>query len=112
MPDPTDIQRDLLALAADLKRLEAEYTKYFAGSTKRPPWETRARIESTIKRWSRGTITGTSDRFRFEALQSRFQSLAELWDRALRAKEEGRPLPFGQSERRAAPGRGNRGAKD
>jgi hypothetical protein len=106
MPEPTDIQRDLQALAADLKRLEGEYTKYFAGTTKRPPRETRARVESTIRRWTRGTITGTSDRFRFETLQSRFQTLAELWDRALRAKEEGRPLPFAQPEPKAPPGRG------
>jgi len=94
MPELTDIQRDLLALAADLKRLEAEYTMFFAGRIKRPPWETRGRVDATIKRWSRGQITGTSDRFRFEMLQSRFQSLIDLWDRALRAKDEGRPGPF------------------
>jgi hypothetical protein len=96
MPELTDIQRDLLALAADLKRLEAEYTMFFAGRIKRPPWETRGRVEATLKRWSRGHIPGTSDRFRFEMLQSRFQSLVDLWDRALRAKEEGRPGPFAQ----------------
>jgi hypothetical protein len=96
MPELTDIQRDLLALAADLKRLEAEYTMFFAGRIKRPPWETRGRVEATLKRWSRGQIPGTSDRFRFEMLQSRFQSLIDLWDRALRAKEEGRPGPFAQ----------------
>ena len=31
MAELTDVQRDLLALAADLKRLEAEYTMFFAG---------------------------------------------------------------------------------
>jgi hypothetical protein len=101
MPELTDIQRDLLALTADLKRLEAEYTMFFAGRSKRPPWQTRGRVEATIKRWSRGQIPGTSDRFRFEMLQSRFQSLADLWDRALRAKEEGRPGPFAQPAQKA-----------
>jgi hypothetical protein len=101
MPELTDIQRDLLALTADLKRLEAEYTMFFAGRSKRPPWETRGRVEATIKRWRRGQIPGTSDRFRFEMLQSRFQSLADLWDRALRAKEEGRPGPFAQPVQKA-----------
>ncbi len=101
MPELTDIQRDLLALTADLKRLEAEYTMFFAGRSKRPPWETRGRVEATIKRWRRGQIPGTSDRFRFEMLQSRFQSLADLWDRALRAKEEGRPGPFAQPAQKA-----------
>jgi hypothetical protein len=105
MPELTDIQRDLLALTSDLKRLEAEYTMFFAGRSKRPPWETRGRVEATIKRWSRGQITGTSDRFRFEMLQSRFQSLADLWDRALRAKEEGRPGPLAQPAQQAATAR-------
>ena len=35
------------------------------------------------------------DRFRFETLQSRFQKFIDLWDRGLRAREEGRPGPFG-----------------
>jgi hypothetical protein len=94
MAELTDIQRDLEALAADLKRLEAEYNMFFAGRLPRPPWQTRGRVEATIKRWDRGQIQGTGDRFRFEMLQSRFQSLADLWDRGLRAREEGRPGPF------------------
>ena len=105
MAELTDIQRDLLALAADLKRLEAEYTMFFSGRLKRPPWETRGRVESMVKRWGRAHITGTSERFRFEMLQSRFQSLVDLWDRAMRAKEEGRPGPFAQSAPPAAAAR-------
>src|SRR5919108_5299790 len=89
-----DIQHDLQALAADLKRLEAEYNMFFSGRLPRPPWETRGRVEATIKRWDRAHIQGTGDRFRFEMLQSRFQVLADLWDRGLRAREEGRPGPF------------------
>jgi hypothetical protein len=91
MPELSDIQRDLLALAADLKRLEGDYGAFFAGRASRLPWETRARVEATIKRWGRGTIQGTGDRFRFEMLQVRFRSLANLWERSMRTKEEGRP---------------------
>ena len=98
MPEPTDLQRELTVLAADLKRLEAEYTMFFAGRSPRPPWETRRRVETLLRQWGRGETPGTADRFRFEALQSRFQSLVELWDRALRAKEEGRPGPLVPSE--------------
>jgi hypothetical protein len=94
MAESTDIQQDLQALGADLKRLEGEYAMFFSGRLARPPWETRARVESTIKRWARGHISATSDRFRFQMLQSRFQSLKDLWDRALRAREEGRSGPF------------------
>ena len=94
MPEPTELQKDLLTLAADLKRLEAEYNMFFAGRLPRPPWETRGRVAALIKRWDRGHITGTADRFRFEMLQSRFQSLTDLWDRGQRAREDGRPGPF------------------
>ena len=104
MPEPTDLQKELLALAADLKRLEAEYNMFFAGRLPRPPWETRGRVEAMIKRWDRGQIQGTADRFRFETLQSRFQTMIDVWDRGLRAREEGRSGPFAQ---RKTAGRGD-----
>jgi hypothetical protein len=94
MSDETDIKKDLMALEADLKRLEAEYNMFFAGRLPRPPWETRGRVQALIKRWDRGYIQGSGDRFRFETLQTRFQKFTELWDRGLRAREEGRPGPF------------------
>lgn len=103
MAEPPDFQRDIQALTADLKRLEAEYNMFFAGRLPRPPWETRGRVEALFKRWDRGRVEGTADRFRFEALQSRYQSLVELWDRGLRAREEGRPGPFAAPPPKARP---------
>jgi hypothetical protein len=94
MAELTDLQKDLLTLAADIKRLESEYNMFFAGRLPRPPWETRGRVEALIKRHDRGHITGTADRFRFEMLQSRFQKMVEVWDRGLRAREDGRAGPF------------------
>ena len=96
MAELTDVQRDLELLAADLKRLEGEYNMFFSGRLPRPPWETRGRVQALIKRYDRGASLSTGDRFRFEMLQSRFQSLLELWDRGLRSREEGRPGPFAQ----------------
>jgi hypothetical protein len=103
MAEPTDLQKELAALAADLKRLEAEYNMFFAGRLPRPPWETRGRVEATIKRWDRGHIQGTADRFRFEMLQSRFQTMVDVWDRGLRAREDGRPGPFAAPPKKAPP---------
>ena len=93
MSDP-DIQKDLNQLASDLKQLEAEYNMFFAGRLPRPPWETRKRVEAMLKRWDRRRIDSSGDRFRFQSIQSRFASFADLWDRGLRAREEGRPGPF------------------
>jgi len=78
-----------------MKRLEAEYNMYFSGRLPKPPWETRSRVEGLIKQFDRGYIQNYGDRFRFNTLQSRFAMFVELWDRGLRAREEGRPGPFG-----------------
>ena len=103
MAEPTEVQRDLLTLEAELKRLEAEYNMFFSGRAKRPPLETRGRVEAMVKRWDRGHIDAAADRFRFQTLQARFQKFADLWDRGLRAREEGRPGPFAHPAPRTAP---------
>jgi hypothetical protein len=91
----TSIDRDLQRLEVDLKQLEAEYNMFFSGRLPKPPWETRARVEALVKQYDRGHITNTGDRFRFLTLQSRYAAFIDLWDRGLRAREEGRPGPFG-----------------
>ena len=99
MSEQTDLQKDLTDLTADIKRLEAEYNMFFAGRLPRPPWETRNRVDAMIKRYDGGQLTSTADRFRFEMLQTRFQKMLEVWDRGMRAKEEGRSGPFNARSR-------------
>ncbi len=94
---PSETERDLQRLESELKRLEAEYTMFFAGRLPKPPWETRARVDALVKQYDRTPIRNTGERFRFESLQSRYASLVELWDRGLRSREEGRGGPFGQA---------------
>ncbi len=91
---PTELDRELTHLEHEIKRLEAEYNMYFAGQLPRPPWETRSRVDALIKRYDRAYIQGYADRFRFRTLQARYVAFTELWERALRAREEGRPGPF------------------
>ena len=95
MPDISEVQRDLQILAAGLRQLEAEYNQYFSGRLQRPPWETRKRVETIVKKWDRGYIESAAERFQFETLQRRYRTLVDLWDRGLRAREEGRFGPFG-----------------
>jgi hypothetical protein len=95
MPDISEVQRDLQILAAGLRQLEAEYNQYFSGRLQRPPWETRKRVETIVRKWDRGYIESAADRFQFETLQRRYRTLVDLWDRGLRAREEGRFGPFG-----------------
>lgn len=100
---PSSIDRELTRLEADLKQLEAEYNMFFAGRLAKPPWETRARVEALVKQFDRGHIPNTGDRFRFTTLQSRYATFIDLWDRGLRAREEGRPGPFAQKRTTAEP---------
>jgi hypothetical protein len=92
----SDLDRELNLLETEMKRLEAEYNMYFAGRLPRPPWETRGRVQAIVRRLDNAHITNTGGRFRFNTLQSRFQTFADLWDRGLKAKEEGRAGPVRQ----------------
>ena len=99
VPDArTDLGAELTTLEAELKRLEAEYNMYFAGRLPRPPWETRGRVEAMLKRLDRVPTSNYAERFRLQTLQARHATFAELWDRGLRAREEGRPGPFAQRQ--------------
>jgi len=99
-----EIDPQLTRLEGELKRLEAEYNMYFAGRLPKPPWETRARVDNLIKTIERGHIQNFGDRFRFNALQARFSAFVDLWDRGLRAREEGRPGPFAHLKTDNQPG--------
>jgi hypothetical protein len=98
-----ELERDLQALEAELRRLEAEYNMFFAGRLPKPPWETRGRVDAMIKRYDRAHIQNYADRFRFNTLQTRYSSFVELWDRGMRAREEGRPGPFAKPKAAAPP---------
>lgn len=90
MPPISEIERDMQRLEASIRQLEAEYNMFFAGRLPKPPWETRSRVEALIKQYDRAYIQNYGDRFRFNTLQSRYQSFVDLWDKALRGREEGR----------------------
>ena len=104
MPRGSALENDLHKLEADLRKLEAEYNMFFAGQLPRPPWETRSHVEQSVKRIERaGAVSGTyADRFRLQTLQSRLATFVDLWDRGLRAREEGRPGPFSRKGRAEA----------
>jgi hypothetical protein len=91
-----EFDRELAALETELKRLEAEYNMFFAGRLPKPPWETRGRVDAMVKRIDRMHIPNYGDRFRFTTLQTRYSKFIDLWDRGLRAREEGRAGPFAQ----------------
>jgi hypothetical protein len=92
--ESADIERELQLLEVELRKLEAEYNMFFAGRLPRPPWESRKRVERMVRRIDGLYISNYGHRFKFNTLQSRFSSFVDLWDRGLRAREEGRAGPF------------------
>jgi hypothetical protein len=98
----TQTERDMERLEAELKQLEAEYNMFFSGRLPKPPWETRSRVEGLVKQYDRAYLQNYGDRFRFLTLQSRYATFVDLWDRGLRAREEGRPGPFAHTRAEAA----------
>lgn len=90
----SEIELELDRLQSGLKRLEAEYNMYFGGRLPKPPLETRAHVAALVKRLDGVHMSNYGERYRFQALQSRFAAFVDLWDRGLRAREEGRPGPF------------------
>lgn len=103
-----EIEHDLNRLDGELKQLEAEYTMFFAGRLPKPPWETRARVDAAMKQIDREPIKNTALKFRFSTIQSRYAAFVELWDRGMRAKEEGRSGGLSTQPDMRAPGRQER----
>jgi hypothetical protein len=92
-PKGSEFDQEMSQLETEIKRLEAEYNMFFTGRLPRLPWETRARVDGMVKRIDRMTLRNTAEKFRFGTLQARYQSFCDLWEKHLKAKEEGRPIP-------------------
>lgn len=89
-------------LEAELRRLEAEFNMFFAGRLPRPPWETKTKVATLVKKHDQSYIRNTADRFRFETLQNRFYKYIELVDRQMNNRELGRPV-FGTRKEQPPP---------
>ena len=50
----------------------------------------RKSVEQVLRRVGNVSLDKAEERFRLQALQSRFTALSELWEKRLQAREEGR----------------------
>ncbi len=85
-----NIKGVLERLEEELNRLRLQYDLFFQGMRKTEPSEERRILEETIRKMGQRKIINTYDQFRFNALQSRFYSMTNLWTRMVRDYEEGR----------------------
>lgn len=88
LEESVSVDRQISRLEDDIRKLKIDFDIYFSGSTKRPPLEARARIESMIKRLSDNRSLTFAQRYQLNTLVSRFTSYRELWRRSLKARGE------------------------
>jgi hypothetical protein len=83
---------DLDQLENMFRQLQIEWEKFFGGVEKKAPTELRTKVEAIVKRYAYTEIRNNTERFRYQALASRYNTFNELWNKRMRAIEEGRPL--------------------
>jgi len=86
--ETAEIDQQLSRLEDDIRKLKIDFDIYFNGATKRPPLESRARLDAFIKRLADNRNLTYAQRYYFNTLVARFTSYRELWRRALKAKGE------------------------
>jgi hypothetical protein len=84
------VDEQLKRLDEDIRRLKIEFDIYFNGATKRPPYDTKSRIETVFKRLGDDRTLTFAQRYLYNSLTARFTSFRELWRRTMQGREEGR----------------------
>jgi hypothetical protein len=87
---PPSIDEQLSRLEDDLRKLKVEFDIFFNGSSKRPPFDTKSRVETQIKRLFDERQMPYAQRYRYNTLVARYVALRELWRRNVQEREEGR----------------------
>ena len=87
--EPT-VDEKLTRLEEDIRRLKIEFDMFFNGASKRPPYDTKGRVETTIKRLGDDRTLSYAQRYRYNSLGSRYNSFRDLWRRTTQGREEGR----------------------
>ncbi|HEX8141182.1 MAG TPA: MXAN_5187 C-terminal domain-containing protein [Pyrinomonadaceae bacterium] len=100
--DQPTVDEQLTRLEEDMRRLKIEYDIYFNGGSKRPPYDTKSRVETMIKRLGDDRTLNFAQRYRYNSLATRYNSFRELWRRTIQAREEGRDAA--SAARASAPG--------
>ena len=80
----------LTRLEDDIRRLRIEFDIFFNGAAKRPPYDTKGRVETLLKRLGDDRTLTYAQRYRYTSLGARYNAFRELWRRTMQGREEGR----------------------
>jgi hypothetical protein len=82
----------LTRLEDDIRRLRIEFDVFFNGGSKRPPYDTKGRVETLLKRLADDRTLTFAQRYRYNSLAARYNAFRDLWRRTMQGREEGRDL--------------------
>jgi hypothetical protein len=83
------IEEELKELEIQLNRLRIEYEQFFRGGMRREPLSLRGKVQKTITRFMSDPPRTATHKFRFNALNARYQTYRNLWGRTMREMEAG-----------------------
>ena len=84
------VDEQLTRLEDDIRRLKIEFDIYFNGASKRPPYDTKGRVETILKRLGDDRSLSFAERYRFNTLMARYNAFRDLWRRTMQGREEGK----------------------
>ena len=86
-PSPDE---QLTRLEEDIRRLRVEFDIFFNGAAKRPPYDTKSRVETILKRLGDDRTLTYAQRYRYNSLAARYNAFRDHWRRTMQGREEGR----------------------
>lgn len=84
------VDEQLTRLEEDIRRLKVEFDVYFNGAAKRPPYDTKGRVETQFKRLADDRTLSFAQRYRYNSLAARYTAFRDLWRRTMQGREEGK----------------------
>jgi len=88
--NPPTADQELARLEEDIRRLRVEFDIFFNGGSKRPPYDTKGRVETLLKRLADDRTLTFAQRYKYNSLAARYNAFRELWRRTMQGREEGR----------------------
>ena len=88
--NPPTTDQELTRLEEDIRRLRVEFDIFFNGGSKRPPYDTKGRVETLLKRLADDRTINFAQRYRYNSLAARYNAFRDLWRRTMQGREEGR----------------------
>ena len=85
------VEDDLARIDEGILKLQRDWERFFSGQERKAPFEARQKLDRMVRRYAGVEIRSNGLRFRMQSLTAKYNALAYMWNRRLRALEEGRP---------------------